>query len=91
MTEAELRAITQDLNTRDLLEPCRKHAAAHHVTVHEVLDDSRFRPAECARFAFWAELMGTGQWSYSALSRVFRRDRETIRYGVKRHLARRAA
>jgi hypothetical protein len=88
MTSNEIRQIVGELEARDLLDACRRHALHRHVTVHEVIDDMRFRPAELARHALWYELFAEGCWTYRRIGSLFRRDRQTIRQGIRAHEAR---
>ncbi len=83
-----LDEILRDLDQRDLLDRARKVALAYHVTVPEILEPNRFRPAEWARHDLWHSLFAEGCWSYSRLGKLFRRDRSTIQYGVRSHQAR---
>ncbi len=91
MTDTEIRQIIADLVERDLLDRCRAQAVAHHVTVHELVDSFRFKPAEIARHALWHELAATGAWGPLSLARVFKRDRWTITRGIRCHEQRLAA
>ena len=80
--------IIEDLDTRDALEPALRIAKEHGITVEELLGRSHRAPAAHARHELWSLLYEEAIPSLSALSRVFKRDRTTIRAGIRRHAAR---
>jgi chromosomal replication initiation ATPase DnaA len=69
----------------ELLSLVKRIAAAHHVTVVELLGTSRDPGASHARQALWSRLYELGHWSYPRLGKVFGRVHRTIMFGVAAH------
>lgn len=88
MTSTEIRKLIAELEVRDLLTRACSVAVGYHVTVPELLDTNRFRPAEHARAELWWTLFADGAWTYARLGKLFRRDRSTIQKGVQAHQTR---
>lgn len=65
----------------DLLGLVKRIAAAHDVTVAELLE-SRVRGASDARFALWNILMERGHWSYARIGSVFGRTHGAVIDGI---------
>jgi chromosomal replication initiation ATPase DnaA len=82
--------IIEDLDTRDALELALRIAKEHGITVEELLGRSHRAPPARARHELWSRLYEEAIPSLSALSRVFERDRTTIRAGIHQHVARQA-
>lgn len=79
------RAILARLAARELTEMAERAAAAHQVTLYELVGRSHSRAAARARHAFWSELYDLGHWSYPRLAALFGKDHKTISYGVAIH------
>lgn len=86
-----VKEIFAELEVRDLLEPAKKLARAHHVTMTEMFGDERFHPGVAARQQFWAELFDEGVWGFARIAKLVRRDRKTIRKGIDAHKRRTSA
>jgi len=69
----------------DLLSLVKRLAAAHHVTVDELLGPDRMSGPSHARQALWSHLHENGGWSYPRLGKVFGRNHCTILYGIRAH------
>jgi chromosomal replication initiation ATPase DnaA len=69
----------------ELLAIVKRIAAAHDVTVDELLGPSREAAPAHARQALWATLHERGHWSYPRLGKTFGRDHTTIIAGVNAH------
>ena len=83
--------IIEDLDTRDALELARRIAKEHGITLEELLGRGHRALVARARHELWGRLYEEAIPTFSALSRVFERDRSTIRAGVHRYVARQAA
>ena len=80
-----VQAIVEELDKRDLLEEARKVARAHHVTLAEMLGNSRSAGHCNARFELWAVLSGTLGWSTVTIGKLFGRDHTTVIAGIRRY------
>lgn len=83
---AEVTAILQELDKRDLLTEAKKIAAAHRVTLDEMVDIKNKDPlARQARHAFWRLLWNDPvvEWSVRRIAALARCDRSTIANALK--------
>jgi len=71
----------------DIIRLVKQVAAAHQVTLDELLGHDRTSAPSEARRALWEALAATGHWSFSRLARVFDRDHTTIAAGIDKHRA----
>ena len=79
---AEIQAIKSELEQRDLLELANRVARAYDVTVDELLSRTHRRDVSHARQVLWAVLSARGHWSQPRLGALFRRDHQTIAFGL---------
>lgn len=77
---AAIRAALEELN---LIGVAQAIAGRYHVTVDEMLSDSREEPRPRARQALWLELYHRG-WSLPRIGRVIGRDHTTVLTGIRK-------
>lgn len=83
---AEVTAIINELNLRDLLTDAKRIATTHRVTIDEMLDvTNRDSLAVKARHAWWRHLWQDPQvdWSVRRIAALARCDRSTIANALK--------